>query len=66
MDIKEIIEIGCVKNKMSVSDLAREINTSKQNLFNKLTRNNLKFSDLEELCNVLGIEIKFIKDGKEL
>lgn len=66
MDIREIIEIGCVKNKMSITDLANKINSSKQNLFNKLGRNNLKFSDLETICNTLGIEIKFIKDGKEL
>ena len=66
MDIREIIEIGCIKNKMSITDLANKINSSKQNLFNKLGRNNLKFSDLETICNTLGIEIKFIKDGKEL
>lgn len=68
MNIKQIIEIGCTKRKISVTDLAVKIGTSKQNLFNKLYRNDIKTSDLEKLCNELDISIKFIDnlDGKEL
>lgn len=66
INIKEIIEIGCIKNNITITDLAKKLNTSKQNLFNKLYRNDLKLSDIIEICNQLGIEIKFLKDGKEL
>jgi len=66
INIKEIIEIGCIKNNIRITDLAKKLNTSKQNLFNKLYRNDLKLSDIIEICNQLGIEIKFLKDGKEL
>lgn len=66
MNIREIVEIGCIKENISITDLAQKLGTSKQNLFNKLYRNDLKFSDLQKICNTLGIEVKFIKDGKEL
>lgn len=66
INIKKIIEIGCIKNNITITDLAKKLNTSKQNLFNKLYRNDLKLSDIIEICNQLGIEIKFLKDGKEL
>lgn len=68
MNIKQIIEIGCTKRNLSVTDLAAKLGTSKQNLFNKLYRNDIKTSDLEKLCNELDISIKFIdnQDGKEL
>lgn len=66
MNIREIVEIGCIKENISITDLAQKLETSKQNLFNKLYRNDLKFSDLQKICNTLGIEVKFIKDGKEL
>ena len=66
INIKEIIEIGCIKNNISVTELAQKLGTSKQNLFNKLYRNDLRFSDLQKICDVLGIEIKFIKDNKEI
>ena len=47
-------------------DLAKKLGCTKQNLFQKVRRNDMRYSDLEEICNQLGIEIKFLKDGKEI
>lgn len=65
-NIKKIIEIACVINDITITDLAKKLGCTKQNLFQKVRRNDMRYSDLEEICNQLGIEIKFLKDGKEI
>lgn len=65
-NIKKIIEIACVINDITITDLAKKLGCTKQNLFQKVRRNDMRYSDLEEICNHLGIEIKFLKDGKEI
>lgn len=65
-NIKKIIEISCVINDITITDLAKKLGCTKQNLFQKLRRNDMRYSDLEEICDQLGIEIKFIKNEKEL
>ncbi len=63
MNITDIIKMECVKQHISITELANKINTSKQNLNNKLTRNDLKFSDIEKIFKVLNLEIKIINQS---
>lgn len=65
-DIRKIIEIGCIISNTTVAEIARNLGVHKQCIYQKLYRNDMRYSDLEEICNQLGIEIKFLKDGKEL
>lgn len=58
MDVSELIKILCVKRKTSVAELSVKMGNSKQNLFNKLYRNDMKISDLEKILAALDSELK--------
>jgi hypothetical protein len=65
MDVSELIKILCVKRKTSVAELSVKMGNSKQNLFNKLYRNDMKISDLEKILAALDSELKItIVDNK--
>lgn len=57
MDVSELIKILCVKRKTSVAELSVKMGNSKQNLFNKLYRNDMKISDLEKILAALDCEL---------
>lgn len=68
MNIAEKIKILCVRRQTSVAELSVKLGNSKQNLFNKLYRNDMKTSDLEKIAEALGcgLEIHFVdKETKE-
>ena len=66
MNITDIIKMECVNQHISISELAEKLGSSKQNLSNKLSRNDFKFSDIEKIFNVLNLELKIInKSGME-
>ncbi len=50
----EKIELVLVKRKMSKSDLARALNTSPSNLYNKFSRDNFSEKEMEEIAAVLN------------
>ena len=58
MNISEIIKILCVKKEISVAELSVKLGNTKQNLFNKLYRNDMKVSDLEKIAEALGCDLK--------
>jgi transcriptional regulator with XRE-family HTH domain len=63
MDIAREIRILLAKENLKVSDLARLMDTSHQNISNILNRNNPTLSVLENMVDALGYEIKidFVK-----
>lgn len=68
MNVSEIIKIICVKRNISVAELSVKMGFSKQNLFNKLYRNDMKLSDFEKILAALDCELKIDvldKDSKE-
>lgn len=65
MDLQKEIKEMLKDKKISSSELARSLGTSRQNLGNKLRRNNLKLSDLNEILDIVGYEIKFVKKKKK-
>lgn len=62
MDLNEKIRVLCVKKKTTVAELSAMLGNSKQNLFNKLYRNDMKISDLEKIAAALDcrLEVKFV------
>jgi len=58
MNVSEIIKIVCVKRNITVAELSVKMGFSKQNLFNKLYRNDMKVSDLERILAALDCELK--------
>ncbi len=49
----EKIKVILGRRGMTISDLAQKLNTSRQNLTNKFTRNNLSEKELKEIASVL-------------
>lgn len=69
MNISEMVKILCIKRNTSVAELSVKLGNSKQNLFNKLYRNDMKTSDLEKIAAALNCELKITfvdKNSKEV
>jgi len=58
MNVSEIIKIICIKRNTTIAELSVKMGFSKQNLFNKLYRNDMKVSDLEKVLAALDCELK--------
>lgn len=67
MTISEQIKVLCVRSNISVSELARRMGMSPQNLNAKLKRETFTVYDLEQIAKATGttFERKFVlKDGE--
>ena len=64
----EKIKILLIKTKMNVVQLAKAKNTSPQNMYNKLSRDNFTIKELQEIADITGakLEINFVieRDGE--
>lgn len=58
MNLNEIIRILCVKRNTTVAKLSEKMGKTKQNLFMKLYRNDMKVSDFEKTLELLNAEIR--------
>lgn len=67
MTISEQIKVLCVRTNISVSELARRIGTSPQNLNAKLKRGTFTVSDLEQIAKATEttFERKFVLENGE-
>ena len=69
MNVSEMIKILCVKRNTTIAELSVKMGFSKQNLFNKLYRNDMKLSDFEKILAALDCELKISatdKNSKEV
>lgn len=69
MNISEQIKVLCVRTNISVSELARRMGMSPQNLNAKLKRETFTIADLERIAKATGttFERKFIlNDGESV
>lgn len=69
LTVAEKIKIILGRREMTVSDLAKKIGTSPQNLHNKIKRNNFNEKEIERIAEALGVkyEINFIlEDDKRI
>lgn len=57
MGMSEKIKIVLVKRKKSVTDLAKSLNTSSQNLSNKLRNDNFREEELREIAEALNCDL---------
>ncbi len=65
----EKIRILCNRNNMTLGQLAEALNTSLQNLSNKLSRNNFNEKELIEIAKVLDCEYESVftlKNGEKI
>ena len=65
----EQIKILLIKKGMTITDLAKKINTSTQNLSNKLKRNDFKMSELREIAEALDVVFEshfLMEDGTKI
>lgn len=64
----EKIKILLIKTGMNVVQLAKAKNTSSQNMYNKLSRDNFTVKELQEIAELAGaeLEIHFVlkRNGK--
>ena len=65
MDIAREVRILLAKENLKVSDLARRLDTSHQNISNILSKNNLTINKIEDIANALGYEIDIIFKKKD-
>lgn len=67
MTISEQIKVLCVRTNISVSELARRMGTSPQNLNAKLKRETFTVADLDQIAEATGsiFERKFVLNNGE-
>ena len=58
MTIAEQIKILCIRNDISVAELARRLGTSPQNFNAKMKRESLTVVDMERIAQVTGTTFK--------
>ena len=63
----KIIKQLLTERKMSVNQLAKELNIKPQSMSNKLYRDNFTFEEMALICSILNCDIKVItrETGKE-
>ena len=63
MDIATEIRVMLARENKNISWLAKKLNTSQQNLGNKMKRNNFRVSEMLEIAELLNYDLKieFIK-----
>lgn len=57
MTFSEQIKIILNRENKTVEDLAKDLGTTKQNLYQQFKRNNFKENDMKKICDILGYEI---------
>lgn len=57
MDIPKYIKLCLLQRDISVSDLAQRLNTTRQNLNQKMLRHSLKESDLINIADALNADV---------
>ncbi|EJU19781.1 DNA-binding helix-turn-helix domain protein [Peptoanaerobacter stomatis] len=61
MNAGNIIKKLLIDKKLTQAELAKKINSSPQNLTNKLNRGDFRVSEFAEMLDILGYEIKIEK-----
>ena len=64
MTATDVIEKCLKEQSLTKNDLANRLNTSKQNISNKFSRDNFSESELVEICAALGYQLAFVDGNK--
>lgn len=65
----EKIKILLIKKNMTVTDLAKKLNVTPQNIYNKFKRDNFSVRELQVIAKVLDVEFDYgfiLKDGTKI
>lgn len=57
LSVSEKIKIILGRRNMTVSDLAKKLNTSRQNLTNKFSRSNFSEKELRQIAEAMGCSV---------
>ena len=57
MEFNNEIKLLIKKHGYLVKDIAKKLNTSPENLSNKLRRKSIKYIEIEKILDILGYEI---------
>lgn len=60
LSVSEKIKIILGRRNMTVSDLAKKLNTSRQNLTNKFARNNFREKELQEIAEAMDCSVNVL------
>lgn len=60
LSVSEKIKIILGRRSMTVSDLAKKLNTSRQNLTNKFARNNFSEKELQEIAEAMDCSVNVL------
>lgn len=69
MTVSEQIKVLCVRNNVSVAELARRMGTTPQNLNSKMKRESFTVQDLENIAAALGCSFErnfILPDGDKV
>lgn len=58
----KLVKHSLVEKDLKVSDLARLLNTSYQNLDQKLKRDNFSEKEMRQISEVLGLDLKIVME----
>ena len=58
MSTSDMIRELCDKQNMSLSEVARQIGQSRQNLYKKLLRDTLTIDEIKQISDVLGVKFE--------
>lgn len=61
MSIREDIKSLLAKENMTMKDVAEQMDSTIQNLSQKLRNKTIKFEEVREIANLLGYDIEFVK-----
>lgn len=61
MGIREDIKALLAHENVTMQSIAEKLNTSVQNLSNKLRSRTIRFEDVREIADLLGYDIEFKK-----
>lgn len=63
MDFSKVIKKILIDEDMTISDLAKRLDVTQQNISAKLKKNDPRISEINKIADVLGydVEIKFLK-----
>lgn len=60
LSVSEKIKIILGRRNMTISDLAKNLNTSRQNLTNKFARNNFSEKELQQIAEAMNCSVNVI------
>ena len=68
MYIKDDLKYICMKQNISLSELARRLERSPQSFIQKLNRGHIELDELQQIADVLGLKVKcefIMKSGEK-